>query len=211
LLKSITKLVRPGAPSHDGSVAGELPEEALTWSIRSSRIRPPPEDRDRTAVLVLTSAGQALNPRGRAAKRGTPLAVPSGYAALRCQNYYLMACVEARYPSCGRTITAAANFPRTEKFPSNGTFVLACNSSLKEHEHRQPSRATLRAFDAMAFSVQVSRTPAVGARGWPRHAGVRETCTVPLQKRPQAPRCRPRPPKPKPRQMLRLVVTAEHF
>jgi hypothetical protein len=24
-----------------------------------------------------------------------------------------------------------------------------------------------------------SRTPAVGARGWPRHAGVRETCTVP--------------------------------
>src|SRR5207248_7648352 len=22
-----------------------------------------------------------------------------------------------------------------------------------------------------------SRTPAVGARGWPRHAGVRETCT----------------------------------
>src|ERR1700746_652962 len=23
-----------------------------------------------------------------------------------------------------------------------------------------------------------SRTPAVGARGWPRHAGVRETCTI---------------------------------
>src|SRR5215472_5662936 len=56
-----------------------------------------------------------------------------------------------------------------------------------------PIKPTAPPLPTTAIScLGASRTPAVGARGWRRHAGVRETCTQPDRRRvvAAAPRCR---------------------